>query len=249
MAIGLGALIVSAKEEEEEQAPGVPGMPGIPPGVPGIPEPIMLASFCQGDAHLSPDQVAALNAILMSEVMPPNLIEDAATKLDRLGYPMAAACLREYAAGQRAENIPESPAPPGFDPFDPATWGLPIPDMPDIPGEIPPGGVMPEGPRPHTIRFGDIPYYMARYYTGDGARFRELEPINPHIGQLMAGQYPGWQVGTNILIPGQWNPWGTAYPPPIAGSAELPEVSPEQEAAYEELLTELQEWWESTPYV
>jgi hypothetical protein len=66
-----------------------------------------------------------------------------------------------------------------------------------------------------TIRAGDRPYGLATYYTGMGSRFREIEPLNPHLGPLQSGvpPYPNWQVGVEIQLPAQWDPWNMPTPP------------------------------------
>jgi len=92
-----------------------------------------------------------------------------------------------------------------------------LPGMPGIPG-IPMPGVDPQQqPMPFVIRMGDRPYGLAQYWTGDGARFRELEPLNPQLGDLAPGgtqpPYPGWIPGNTILIPIEWNPWAKPTPP------------------------------------
>lgn len=66
-----------------------------------------------------------------------------------------------------------------------------------------------------TIRPGDRPYGLATYFTGDGARFREIEAINPHLGNFQSGTppYPQWQIGVTIGIPAEWDPWNKPTPP------------------------------------
>ena len=70
-----------------------------------------------------------------------------------------------------------------------------------------------------TVRSGDRPFGLAQYYTGQGARFRELEAGNPQMGSLTSGPpqppYTNWQPGLVITIPASWNP--TAKPIPQTG--------------------------------
>lgn len=78
-----------------------------------------------------------------------------------------------------------------------------------------------KGGMPFQIRYGDIPFRLAQYYTGDGARFKELGPLNPQIGQLRTvngvTNYEGWRPGLNILIPSAWNPLAKPVPAPLGG--------------------------------
>lgn len=115
--------------------------------------------------------------------------------------------------------------------------GQPTPDVPGfgqqtIPGQpnVKPSGEKPTAPAteaghmPFIIRFGDIPFLLATYYTGQGSRFFELEPINPHLGTLKkdskgVSNYPGWIPGTQILIPAQWFPYTKNLPKPASVSA------------------------------
>lgn len=89
------------------------------------------------------------------------------------------------------------------------------------------------GGMPHVIRTGDIPSIMARYYTGDPMRFRDLPALNPQIGTLKTvngvSNYPGWIVGRQILIPASWNPLDKPLPPPATGSVAVPKPAPEPE--------------------
>lgn len=118
-------------------------------------------------------------------------------------------------------GTPPPPPPGGGQPPPPPGQGgggtIYIPGYGEIP--IPPGFPVPTAPtspegKPFTVRTGDRPYGIATYYTGDGARFRELEPLNPQLGQLNAqGRYPGWVPGAQILLPALWNPWDKPEPP------------------------------------
>lgn len=107
----------------------------------------------------------------------------------------------------RAPPVPEPPffipppAPPGF------------PSFPGFPGSTEP---VPEpGAMVFTIRTGDRPFGLATYYTTQGSRFRELDPINPQLGPFQGGPlpYPNWQPGTVIFLPASWNPFAKPIPP------------------------------------
>lgn len=78
-----------------------------------------------------------------------------------------------------------------------------------------------KGGMPFVIRYGDIPYNLAQYYTGAGSRFHELEPLNPQIGSLVTvngvSNYSHWAPGVQILIPVAWNPLSKPLPAPLTG--------------------------------
>ncbi len=78
-----------------------------------------------------------------------------------------------------------------------------------------------KGGMPFTIRYGDIPFQLAKYYTGDGSRFFELRPLNPQIGALKTvngvSNYENWKPGLQILIPAAWNPLAKPIPAPLSG--------------------------------
>jgi hypothetical protein len=92
-------------------------------------------------------------------------------------------------------------------------------------GEVP---VKPSGNAPFTVRSGDIAHRVAQYYTGDGKRFKELEPLNPQMGPLVTilkevgedgdlipvSDYKNWQIGLKILLPAAWDPFSKPYPVP-----------------------------------
>lgn len=265
-----------------------PGMPGIPPGIPGVPQPPFPGGVvppgippnipgipgvptpttpvsCQLDAHMPDAHKQATAAVLANKQIPAPQLLAMAQMADVSGFPMAAKCLRDEAAARGGNQQP----PPGFDPFNPATWpnalppgfpsmpgmpgtpppvppGQPAPGGPPAPGQPPPpppgqpapppGGVTPPGSipfpgipggipipnipgvgigaMPFTIRIGDRPFGLAQYYTGSGARYREIEPINPHLGPPTGGipPYPEWKPGVEILIPGEWDPWNKPTP-------------------------------------
>ncbi len=106
------------------------------------------------------------------------------------------------------------PPPPGGQP--PAPGGFP--GFPGFPGGIPGFPSVPTGlgPMPFTIRQGDRPYGLASFFTGQGGRYPEIEPLNPHLGAPTGGvpPYPQWQVGVQILLPAEWDPWNMPVPPP-----------------------------------
>ena len=89
---------------------------------------------------------------------------------------------------------------------------------------------------PFTIRMGDIPSGLAAYYTGNGARFHELEALNPQLGSIQtvngvsnyysASGQPTWVPGAQILIPASWNPLSRPLPPVAPGGGPAPAPTP-----------------------
>ncbi len=120
------------------------------------------------------------------------------------------------------------PPAPGGQPLPPSTTppppggGLPGGGLPGFPGglNIPgfPGGAEP-GPEPgsmaFTVRSGDRPFGLAGYYTTQGSRFRELDPLNPQLGAFQGGSlpYPNWVPGMVIFLPASWQPFAKPLPP------------------------------------
>ena len=68
-----------------------------------------------------------------------------------------------------------------------------------------------DGGLPYTIKSGDTPVGVAKWYTGSPGKFKDLGKLNEKvIGKLRTvsgvSNYPGWQVGVEILIPADWKP-------------------------------------------
>ena len=71
--------------------------------------------------------------------------------------------------------------------------------------------VQKDGGLKYTIVSGDTPVGIARYYTNDAGKFRELGKLNESVlGKLKTtggvSNYPGWKPGVEILIPAAWKP-------------------------------------------
>jgi hypothetical protein len=67
-----------------------------------------------------------------------------------------------------------------------------------------------------TIQSGHIPSAIAKYYTGDALRWKELYVVNPDLGAPTAMGFPNWRVGKSITIPATWNPSGKPLPRPFS---------------------------------
>lgn len=115
----------------------------------------------------------------------------------------------------------------------------PVPDViPPIPDVIPPiPDVVPPPPAkndnmPFVIRptasdpgiAGDLPYNVAKHYTGDGMRWKELPSTNPGM-KIVTTQWglnlSPWKVGQTVMLPASWQPWGKPLPP-LAGMPATP---------------------------
>lgn len=122
------------------------------------------------------------------------------------GFPKAAACL-----AAKADNLNKG---------GPGT--VPEPEAPEL------------QPMPFKVRMGDTPYYLALYYTGNGARLHELESVNDNLGPWVTrGQerdmsgglsggyqiYENWAPGLVIKLPLTWTPWQKAIPKPASTSS------------------------------
>lgn len=225
----IGFVLLKKKDEEGKQGEGGDK---IPPG--GVEDDAFAACLDDGLPPAMKDQVRNI----LSSVTDPVQLQAAADIAAQAGFPLAAACLQKKAdelkkgsAGGRAKSV-GFPFPiniPGFQggkssPGQPQAGQAPsvIPgfNIPPIQGQPLPG--IENTPFPFTIRAGDFPVAVATYYTGQGTRFKELEPLNPHLGKLTTvnnvSNYPGWQVGVLILLPPSWN--GASKPLPKPGTTE-----------------------------
>lgn len=143
---------------------------------------------------------------ILTTVVNPDELDKAAEAAANGGFPKAAACLK-----QKAENIRKKNASGG----------------PWVPPSI---NKLEMGNMPFTLRYGDFPYGLAQYYTGQGSRFRELENVNSNLGGWVQmplkdqpgktyGAYANWAPGLLIKIPQDWSPWNKAYPKPGSQTA------------------------------
>lgn len=170
--------------------------PAPVPGMPQVPRP----GDCLLDAS-APSEISSMVNVLLKSSTSSRDLNSAADMCERAGLPMAAGCLRA-----RARELDSGGG------VGPTTVSFPAPTSNDL-------GI----PYVHVIRFGDTPSGLARFFTGNADRWRELGPVNPHLGSpvtetspvtgVLTTNYPGWQVGVAITIPDSWAPWAKGTPP------------------------------------
>lgn len=81
-----------------------------------------------------------------------------------------------------------------------------------------------------TIRSGDIPSNMAKYYTGDAQRFRDIPPLNPGMQVVHRGNgtfLEPWR-GT-VKLPLSWAIWTKPLPLQASGGAPTAVISPKSD--------------------
>jgi len=195
--------------------PVPPGpFPTVPPGpVPSVP-PIGIPPI--GPTPPAGDKVGACISVidagmpattkqltcnmLYSTGTTPAALDLAAQAFDLQGYPIAANMCRTRAAELRG-------------------GGTPVPPGPTPPGPTPPVAM---ATHPFRIRSGDIPYYLAIYYTGDGSRVKEILAANPNMKAVTKDgvtHYTPWNVGSIIQLPGSWPVASKPLPKPGSTTA------------------------------
>jgi hypothetical protein len=89
------------------------------------------------------------------------------------------------------------------------------------------------GGTPFRIRSGDLPYRLAKWYTGtpsgefdgDEGRWPELLKINPSL-KRSGNNITGWTVGKEILLPLDWKARRKSLPPVATAPAALRKTDP-----------------------
>jgi hypothetical protein len=144
------------------------------------------------DAGMPSDVVEMVNAALSDPNLDPAALDAMAAKLDAEGYPLAAKALRDRARALRLkQELADDKA----------------------------------GGTPFTIRAtpqgdaADLPYNVARFYTGDGNRWREIVAVNSQLGMIVKDSQWGpipdpWKAGLTVLLPLSWEARGKGLPPP-----------------------------------
>lgn len=218
-------------------APGGPGgVPGAFPGLPGGGAPTTpIQGGGAGDkwGDVPENMRPALEAMMASPAVTPEALEDAAVGARAAGYPKAAETLAARAAQIRASRPGGPPAPspsPAPSPGGAAPGGPPAPPAKPSPGRptpTPGPGAPPDaGNLPAQIRNGWSPSYLAKYYTGNGAKsvWKQLTDLNGITVDAKGFAHP-WAVGQWVQLPAAWNPRAKALAPPLTGGGK-PAPSP-----------------------
>lgn len=212
------ALAIFAFSGDDKKGSGGGGGPGGPGG--GLPPGGWEDCF---DDAMPPAFKTALAQVLATVTTPEDL-EAAAEMTANAGFPQAAECLLAKADELKGGGGGVVLTPPEI----PISWPGNIPPIPGtvppIPGTPPGQGGPPgqQGDMPFAVRYGDYPYGLAIYYTGQGGRFKELEPLNPQLGPMVTKQgpqgaysiYQNWAPGLEIVLPASWNAWSKPLPIP-----------------------------------
>ena len=189
--------------------PGMPGQPPAPPAGPPMPPPPPGMPTQPGQPYTPPTPPPPPGQPYPGGVEPPPA---PAPGFPLPGWPNVPAGwlpgqpLPGQPGGLPIPGMPGGPALPGGWPSLPGFPGLPT--QPPAPPTQPGSGTV-----TMTIRYGDRPYGIATWYTGQGMRFPELEADNPHLGMFTDGKYPGWIPGNSLTIPASWNPGAKPIPP------------------------------------
>lgn len=211
-------------------APGVPGAPAVPPvpgvpGVPGAPGAPVLPGMLPGFPAVPgmPGVPGMAPGIPGMPGMPPGGVVP--------GYPGA----EPWAAGMPPELASEVRQALGDSTMEPQA----LEQMADALDTKYPAaaaalraralelrtqrqlGDAARGGSEFTIRGGDTGSYLAKYYTGNGNRWREIPGVNPGMRTVtVAGvtQLVPWQVGDKILLPLDWKIWEKPLPPTQTGT-------------------------------
>lgn len=144
------------------------------------------------DAGMPADVVEMVNAALSDPNMQPEALDKMGDELAKEGFPIAAKALHDRAAAIRLKR-----------------------QMADDQA----------GGTPFTIRAtsqgnaADLPFNVARFFTGDGNRWREIPPVNSALGMIVKdspfGPIPDpWHAGLTVLLPLSWEARGKGLPPP-----------------------------------
>jgi hypothetical protein len=140
--------------------------------------------------------VAELQRIL-STTTDPDRLEAIAVLLEQQGYLIAAATVRAHAAALRARGA-----------------GGVVQKIETVIA-TPPGAAPPPAPASFAYKIKnttEVPYILAKRYTGDANRWREILPLNPNMVVKQVKNKDGkvttlvepWYVGLVVNLPGPW---------------------------------------------
>ena len=218
MMLGIGALLFLTSSSDKPKKGVAPANPPTPGGPPDFPFGDCL------DASMTPTMKAQVNELLLT-LSDPAQLDTAAAAAVAGGFPKAAACLKKKADGLRGSVPPGGDGPPPGPAYNPVT----VLNM------------------PFRVRAGDFPYALAQYYTGQGARYSELGPLNPQLGPFASvliddpngnewgadgkpksrvSNYANWDKGPAILLPASWSPRARNLPVPGTQTASDQPANP-----------------------
>jgi hypothetical protein len=191
------------------------------------------------DANMTDEEKNAAALILSDDGADPDLLDQQAAVFDAAipPHPKTAKLFRARAKQLRDKlttppkwSTPVKDAPP--EPDEPVP---PIPPDPEIPGQNLPPGVSPDDgaymsdpSNPvfvYQIQATGVqtPYAIAKRYTGDGNRWREIMPINPRLKEVKVGtvtQVVPWVPGTQMIwLPMAWDTPGVPLATKLPQSA------------------------------
>lgn len=91
------------------------------------------------------------------------------------------------------------------------------------------------GGTPFKVRYGDLPYRLAGYYTGEGARFKEIAGCNPgmQIVKDKKGQTQLKPWSGTVLLPLSWDVRSKPLPPVATGTVSSSAKPPTDEEVLE----------------
>lgn len=175
--------------------PAIPGFPGVPgaPGVPGVP----------GVPGMPPGGVEPSYGEPWATGMPPEL---AAQVRQALADPNMEPEALDQMANTLDEKYPAAAAAL-------RARALELRTQRQLQDSA-------RGGSDFTIRAGDTGSYIAKYYTGNANRWRELPAVNPGMRVVKGPKFEylvPWKVGETILLPTDWKAWTKPLPPTQSG--------------------------------
>lgn len=141
------------------------------------------------DPGMPADVVEMVNAALSDPNISPEALEKMANELEKEGFPIAAKALRDRAKALRLKRKLD----------DEKAGGTPFTIRATAQGNA-----------------ADLPFNVAKFFTGDGNRWREIVPVNSGmiIKDSQWGPIPDpWKAGLTVLLPLSWEARGKGLPP------------------------------------
>ena len=243
--VGGFPIAAAAVRARAAQLRGQISVPGIPPPVvpapPAAPLPSPAPPPIEGlDPNIPPALAASVAAVLAKDTLSADDLSAAdalANTCETSGYPIAAAKLRAKALSERAKQAgagilgqiaqiltapaahlpPVPPAPPPDTP--------PIITIPPAPSPVTPDAAPTPAPlaNVYVVLSGDNPSSIAKRYTGDPNRYRELAAANPDkSARILAGKI---YVDEVLTLPDAWPSSPVSPGAPAPAPAQGPAIS------------------------